>query len=166
MKNLIALLLITICIGQAIAQEFEVPKIEEFKSEDDFARFEKDIIACANWLEATPLNQEKEKRTAANAFMIKWVSGSSTVTIGIDEVVGKLADKNEELLVLFIGGWTRYVLQNNYSKDGKKGYLEGLKSVIAVYKKGVAIKEDKDVEKMVKLFDAGELEEWVNKHVK
>jgi hypothetical protein len=99
--------------------------------------------------------------------MVKWISGSPSVSITLDaDVVSKLADKNEQLLVLFMAGWTRYALENNYSKDNQKGYLEGLKSLINVYKKGIDIKKDKDVEKFVELHEKGELEAWVKENVK
>ncbi len=166
MKYLFTLSCIIIASTSTFAQEFTVPDIDDFKSEADYAKYEKEVIACANWLENTPLNQDRDKRAKANAFMIKWISGSPTVSIGIDEMVTKLADKNEQLLVLFMSGWTRYALENNYSKDNKRGYLEGLKSVVNVYKKGVDIKKDKDVEKFVELSDKGELEAWVKENVK
>lgn len=166
MKKLLSLLLVCVALGNAYAQDLNIPAIDDIKSEADYARYEKDVIACANWLENTPLNQDREKRTQANAFMVKWISGSPAVSIGIDEMVTKLADKNEQLLVLFMAGWTRYALENNYSKDSQKGYLEGLKSVINVYKKGIDIKKDKDVEKLAELQGKGELEAWVKDNVK
>jgi hypothetical protein len=166
MKHLLILSFIVISFSTVYAQEFSVPEIVDFKNEADYAKYEKDAIACADWLENTPLNQDRDKRAKANAFMIKWISGSPAVSIGIDEMVTKLADKNEQFLVLFMSGWTRYALENNYSKDNKRGYLEGLKSVVNVYKKGIDIKKDKDVEKFVELNDKGELEVWVNENVK
>ncbi len=166
MKKLLCLLLFSVVFSNAFTQELNIPAIDDIKSEADYARYEKDVIACANWLENTPLNQDREKRTSANAFMVKWISGSPAVSIGIDEMVTKLADKNEQLLVLFMSGWTRYALENNYSKDSQKGYFEGLKSVINVYKKGIDIKKDKDVEKLVELQEKGELETWVKDNVK
>jgi hypothetical protein len=167
MKKLLTLLCFIIASTNAFAQDFTVPAIDGLKTEADYARYEKDVIACANWLENTPLNQDRDKRVSANTFMIKWISGSPSVSIALDaNVVSKLADKNEQLLVLFMAGWTRYALENNYSKDNQKGYLEGLKSLINVYKKGIDIKKDKDVEKFVELHDKGELEAWIKENVK
>src|SRR5689334_17228679 len=123
MKHLLALSLFVIAFISANAQEFTVPDISDFKNEADYAKYEKDVIACANWLENNPLNQDRDKRAKANSFMIKWISGSPNVSIGIDETVTNLADKNEQLLVLFMSGWTRYALENNYSKDNNKGYF-------------------------------------------
>lgn len=151
----------------AVAQEFTVPPLDGMKTEADYVKYEKDVIACANWLETTPLNKDREKRVSANAFIMKWITGTPNVSVGLDaNVMSTLADKNEQLLVLFIAGWARYALQNNYSKDNQKGYLEGLKSLINVYKKGIDIRKDKDVEKFVELDEKGELEKWVTENVK
>jgi hypothetical protein len=53
-------------IFSATAQEFEVPKDYSLKKKEDYTKYEKDIIACINWLEETPLNQQEQKRKAAN----------------------------------------------------------------------------------------------------
>ena len=151
----------------ANAQDFEVPKNFNPKTKDDFAAFEKDVIACVNWLETTPPDQNIEKRKDAGAFLIQWISGSPTVTISLDaQAVVKVTDKNPQLLVLFLGGWTRYALQNNYSKDIYKGYYEGLKSVVGVAKKSAGLKKDKDLDKVVAIYDKGELENWIKENVK
>lgn len=59
-----------------------------------------------------------------------------------------------------MGGWTKYSLENNYSKDNVQGSLAGLKSVIKVYK-NLSLKKDKEVEKLIELDNNGELENWV-----
>lgn len=59
-----------------------------------------------------------------------------------------------------MGGWTKYSLQNNYSTDKIQGSLAGLKSAIKVYK-NLSLKKDKEMEKLVKINDKGELENWV-----
>ena len=61
-----------------------------------------------------------------------------------------------------MGGWTRYSLQNKYSRDAVQCNLAGLKSVITVYQKGDGIKKDKDVDKLVDLNSKNELEAWVS----
>jgi hypothetical protein len=133
----------------------------------DYAKYDHDIIACVYWLENTPLDQEDEKRTAANGFLIKWLSGTPDVSVSLNsEIVTKYTDKNPQLLVLFLGGWSRYALKNNYSKDQRKGYYEGFKSMIIVYRKGVGIKKDKDMAHLVKVFDEGKLEPWIEDNIK
>ncbi len=150
-----------------MAQDFEIPKNYVLKAASDYAKYEKDIIACANWLENTPLNVDEQKRLDANAFLMKWLTGSPTVSISLNaDIVTKCTDKNPDLLMLFLAGWTRFSLENNYSKDQQKGYFEGFKSMINVYNRGVSIKKDKDLEGIIELYNKGELEAWIKNNIK
>lgn len=44
------------------AQSYEVPKDYVLKVAEDYKRYESDIIQAANWLKATPLDEQEEKR--------------------------------------------------------------------------------------------------------
>ncbi|MCX6238148.1 MAG: hypothetical protein NTY07_11440 [Bacteroidia bacterium] len=169
MKRLILVVMVfLICFNfKTSAQEFEVPKNYVLKVVQDYAKYEKDIIACVNWLENTPLNIYEQKRIEANTFFMKWLTGSPTVTINLNaDIVTKCTDKNPQLMMLFMAGWTRFSLENSYSKDQQKGYYEGFKTIINVYKKGISIKKDKDLEDIIELFNKGELENWIKNNVK
>jgi hypothetical protein len=154
-----------ICYGLK-AQTFDVPELV-INDKKDYAKYDNDVIACVNWLENTPLDKEQEKRTAANAFLIKWLSGTPDVAVSLNsDIVTKYTDKNPQLLVLFLGGWSRYALQNNHSKDQLKGYYEGFKSMILIYRKGISIKKDKSLERLVEVYDQGKLESWIKDNIK
>ena len=58
-------------------------------------------------------------------------------------------------------GWTRYVLQNGYSKDVIQGNVAGIRSAIKVYRLGNGLKKDKEMEKLIKLDESAGLESWV-----
>ena len=149
------------------AQEFVVPKNYVLKRASDFKKYEADVIACINWLENTPLNEEVKKRKEANAFFLEWIVGNKSVSISIDaDILSKYTDKNSDFLTFFMGGWTRYSLENNYSKDKQQGYYEGLKSIVNIYKKGIGVKKDEDVDELVEMYENGELEEWIKDNVK
>lgn len=161
------MLLFVICVNQVKSQDFEVPKDYVLVAKGDYAKYEKDIIACANWMESSPLDKDEAKRKDANTFFMKWLTGSPTVTINLNaDLIVKYTEKNPDLLIIFMAGWTRYSLQNNYSKDQQKGYFEGYKSIFNVYKKGLGIKKDKNLEKLIKIYDNGELENWIKENVK
>jgi len=158
--------LVTFCY-QAKAQEFEVPENYVLKETADFEKYEKDIIACANWIENAPLNKDEQKRTEANSFLIQWLTGTKTVNINLNaDITTKYFDKNTQFIVIFMAGWARYSLENNYSTDQQKGYYEGFKSVINVYKKGIGIKRNTDLDKLIKIYDKGELENWIKDKTK
>ena len=63
-----------------------------------------------------------------------------------------------------MGGWTKYSLENNYSKDDVQCTLAGLKSAIKVYQSN-KLKKDKFMDNLIELNDKGELEAWVKSKV-
>jgi hypothetical protein len=90
-----------------------------------------------------------------------WLTNSPTVTIDIDEKTTPFAKKNPDLLFIFMGGWTKYSLQNNYSKDAVKCNVAGIRTAIKVYQMGNGIKKDKEMEKIIEIDSKNELDAWV-----
>jgi len=134
-------------------------------TKEEFIASEKKVLATINWLENTPINQEPEKRKLQNANLVAWITNSPTVTLEINADVLTFTKKNAELLIIFMGGWTRYSLQNNYSSDAVMGSIAGIKSAIKVYKAG-QLEKDKEMQKLIDMDEKGELETWVKKKLK
>ena len=159
------LLTIIACIvfftAKAFSQQFEVPNAT-LNTKEDYVKYEKEVIAAVNWLETTPLGNEDDKRKLASAFVLQWITGSPTVTVSVGgDLLLKTTKKNPELLILFMGAYTRYSLQNNYDTSRVNGYIAGAKSMVALYKLGGKVKKDKVMDEMVKAVDDGKLEDYV-----
>jgi hypothetical protein len=146
------------------AQNFEVPGTVP-STKEEFVSSEKDMIAAAKWLEATPVGTDMDKRVQVNAWALAWIINSPTVTIEITSPFVKLFDKNPHLNVVWMAGYSRYVLENNYSKDKVKAHTEGLKAVIACYNLGGDLKKDKALTKIIDADKEGKLEDWVTNAV-
>lgn len=142
-----------------------VPTDYTLKAAPDFDRYAPQVIATVNWLEASTLPTDNEQRRAANTFLIAWISGSPKVSVAIEEYVTDLYNKDGDLLIAFMGGWTRYAIQNPGTKDKQVLAAEGIKDMIASYKaKGGT--GNKKLEELEKLSAKGQLSDWVKKHVK
>lgn len=168
MKNLFFSLLCIICMsaGMISAQDFNVPKEIKLDNAGDYVKYEKDIVSCVNWLEATPLNEQADKRKNASAFLILWITGSPTVSIELQDYVLDLTKKNNDFLTLYMGGWTRFAIENPNEKDQSKFHLAGLKSIIKVYNAGKGVKKDKNVQELVEADEKGELGKWLEEKLK
>jgi hypothetical protein len=161
--------LITICLLLAFtlfSQDFEVPSNYQLNTKEDYAKYEKDIIAATKWLHATPFNEQKEKRREVSAFVIKWINGSPTVNVELNPTIMGFEEKNEGMLALFMSGCARFVLENNYSKDMRAKHKAALKGIIEVYRSGKGIKKDKKMEKLIKSDEEGKLDEWLAENLK
>jgi hypothetical protein len=146
-----------------VAQEAK-PLSELPETKEEFVASEPNVIATVDWLEDTPIDEQEDKHKMQYALLIGWLTNSPTVTITMHEFVMDYTKKNSELLVIFMGGWTKYSLQNEYSADAVQCNLAGLRSMIKVYKTG-KLKKDKKMQELVDLEEAGGLEAWVKKQV-
>lgn len=163
MKTFKPLLLLAFSIFSfnLFAQDAELLESLPGDTKEAFIKSEPRVLATINWLENTPLNQQEDKRKMQNALLTAWIINSPTVTIEVNSNILTFTKKNSELLIIFMGGWTKYVLENSYSKDNYAGNLAGVKSAIKVYKMGNGIKKDKAMDKLITLEENGELGQWV-----
>lgn len=168
MKRIAAIFLLvcTLFVSKTYSQEFEVPKDYKLVAKEDYAPYEKDVIAAAKWLESASFNTESDKYAEVAEFVIKWISGSPTVNVNIYPVVMDLDKKNKGMLVLYMAAAAKYSLENSYSKDMKAQQKAALLSMINAYKTANGIKKDKQMDKIVKANDDGKLDEWVDKNFK
>ncbi len=145
---------------------FEVPKDYSFKSNADYRKYEPDILKCIDYLEKAPVDDFSNNRREINTFFLKWMEGTPDVDVSLDKSIMDLCDVNKNFLIIFMGGWAKYSLRNNYDRDQARGYLAGIESLLKVYQLGNGVKEDQDVAALIKIQKDGKLEEWANNHLK
>ena len=99
-----------------------------------------------------------------NAFIIQYLTDSPDVTVSIDGTALKVANKNSELLILFMGGYARLAFESEKGKqDQTKCVTAALKSVMKYYKANIekGLKKDKNIVKLIEADEKGELEKWI-----
>ena len=139
----------------------------KFDNKEDYASYEPQVKETINWILQTPLGKDGSKRKDANAFLIAWLTGSPTVSVDVNTDFITFFKANPELLVIYIAGWTKYSLDNGYSKDKLQGYKAGIETSVEFYKKNKSyLKKDKEVEKFDKLIEKGKLEDEIKKKLK
>ena len=69
-------------------------------------------------------------------------------------------------MIVYMGGFARYVLENKYSTDSLQANVAGVKSVIACYNLGGDLKKNKDLAKVIDVDKEGKLEDWVREAMK
>lgn len=170
MKNICCLILLSIPIlsaGQDSTIVFEIPKNWESTMEANYAAHEKDIIACADWLENSPIDKNEKKRKEANAFLMKWLTGTKSISINLNaDILMPYCKKNEHFLFIFLAGWARYALKNNYDSDELTGYMEGFKSILHTYSQGGGVKKDKEMDKLTEINKNAGLKDFVVEKLK
>ncbi len=141
-----------------------VPALPSTKEE--FINSEKDLLTVVKWLENTVLGTETVNRKLLNAWTMAWLTNSPTVTISVGSSILKLFNKNPDLMMVYMGCYARYCLENNYSKDELKSNIAGIKAAIICYNLGGEAKKDKALAKVIEKDSEGKLEEWVSDAMK
>ena len=132
----------------------------QLKTKEDFAKYETKVIEYINWLMDNPLNQKREIRKEKSAFLIKWMTGSPTVTIEL--VSGIVPMECAECLLSFMSGWTKYSLENNYSKNKIDCALAGAEYAIEFYEKNKSeLGKNSDMKKLIKQKKKGKLKKHI-----
>jgi hypothetical protein len=163
---ILVFLFVLLIAGTSCGQSFEVPKKIKLQTQKDFKRYEKDIIKCTSWLETAPVDKETEKRKDASRFLMQWMTGATNVSIDLNLKVLPFAESSPDMLVYFMGGWTRYSLLNPGDTDKLQGNLAGLRSVLTVYRSNPTQTRDVSLDKLLSYNNGGDLEEWVKEQIK
>lgn len=159
-------LLLLLSANTVFSQEFNVPADVQLNAREDYSKYEKDVIAAAKWLVATPLNEQKEKRKEVSDFVVKWINGSPTVNVEINPTIMDFEKKNAGMLVIYMASSAKYVLENNNTTDMRAKHKAALHDMIAVYQSGKGIQRDKKMEKLIKSDSEGKLDEWLDDNLK
>lgn len=169
MKKLIPIIaFISISFGSFSQNDsYQVPKNYNVATAEACTELNPEVLRCIDWLLNTPYNLEPIKRGDANKFFIDWITVSADVHITIRTKIVKFANQ-EDLLVIFMAGWTQDVLTNHDNhKDIQRGTLAGLNAVITFYEINKEfIERNKDIEKLIKLKKCGKLEWYVARKLK
>lgn len=147
-------------------QDFEVPKNYTLVKAEDYTTYEQVILKSYDWLMTTPVNEQAEKRKEVNAFLLKWITGSPTVSIEIKQEILTFMGSSPDLLLIFMGGWTKYALESKDFNNKIAGNIAGIESVVEFYTKNKnSLPKDKNIEKYIKMKEKGTLKEYIVKNV-
>jgi len=163
MKRLFLFTIALAFTNGVFSQNFEVPKNYKFEKAEDYASYEQDVINCVNWLMTTPVDANAAKRKKANSFLLEWVTGCPYVHLEINTNI--VSFSSPDLLLIFLGGWTKYSLESKDFEDKIAGTIAGIESVISFYTKNKkTLPKEKNVEKFIKMKGNGSLKEYIEKN--
>jgi len=156
-KMLICLLLVSTSL---LAQEVEIPNDLKLENAEDYKKTEQLVLNSTEWLLKTPISENQSKRKEINTFLMKWMSGSPTVSIEL--VSGIVPLDCADCLMSFMSGWTKYSLENNYSKDKVECAVAGAENAIEFYRKNKSeLGKNSEMEKLMKQQKKGKLKKYI-----
>jgi hypothetical protein len=159
MKTLFSIIFLVIS-SSLFAQDFEVPNYK-FKKKQDFAKYNKAIIECIDYLISTPLNEQSGKRQEASKFFVEWVMGTPDVTIEVDFKKVEFLNEEPQFLISYMAGWSKYVLKTK-DKIPLNGMIAGIESTITFYLNNRdTLAESQTIEKYMQLKQDDKLKEYI-----
>ena len=162
MKKILFFLIFSASITGSFSQDFEIPVNFKPEKPEDYAKYEKNIIQCIDWIMKTPVNEQTPKRKEAYAFLVKWLTGAPDVQVEINPDIVTFEKSNPDLLFIFMGGWTKYALESGGFSDKLNGIIRGIESVIDFYQKNRGnLHKDKNVERYIRRKEKGTLEDYI-----
>ena len=142
------------------SQEVEIPSDLKLENAQDYKETEQLVLNSTQWLLKTPISENPKKRKEINAFLMKWISGSPSVSIEL--VSGIIPLDCADCLMSFMSGWTKYSLENDYSKDKVECGVAGAENAIEFYKKNKSeLGKNSDMEKLIKQQKKGKLQKYI-----
>jgi len=143
-----------------LAQEVEIPNDLKLENKEDYKKTEQLVLSSTEWLLKTPISESPAKRKKINAFLMKWMSGSPTVSIEL--VSGIVPLECADCLMTFMSGWTKYSLENDYSKNKVDCAFAGAENAIEFYEKNKSeLGKNSDMEKLIKRKKKGKLKKYI-----
>ncbi|MBR4786599.1 MAG: hypothetical protein IK013_01770, partial [Bacteroidales bacterium] len=150
MKKLAVITLCLLLVQGVSAQKFVVPTIPGDIEKSEYAQYTQDAMNCIDWLKTHSPNEAQRKAVSSYAFW--WLSGTPDVSMSL--YVDVLFE-NSDLLLLLLGGWAEYAIQNN-DEDQVNGCVAGVETAINYYVKYKdQLPKDKVAEKFLKLKKKG-----------
>ncbi len=143
-----------------LAQNVGIPSDLKLENAENYKETEQLVLNSTEWLLKTPISENPNKRKEINAFLMKWMSGSPTVSIEL--VSGIVPLDCADCLMSFMSGWAKHSLENDYSKDKVECAVAGAENAIEFYKKNKSeLGKNSDMEKLMKQQKKGKLKKYI-----
>ena len=148
-------------VQSTIAQWFRVPKDYTLERKEDYKKYDKDIIKCANWLEKTKYNEDDKNFTASINFMAEWVTGCTYINFIRNVRIDAVINECPKIRIYYMAGWARNALEAEGKTDKVSNCLAGLRCALAAYQTNKSFDRSKSIDDLIKIDNRGGLKDWV-----
>lgn len=142
------------------------PNIPRLLADKDYANAEPAIIESAKWLKTTDLDKGKNKRYEIEAFVDKWIYGSSTYRkkAVYYKQLAYLTENNKDLFYVFHANYFRYYIESKENATHGNAIKAGLLSMLFVYNKGIETNKSVQLDQLSKINSSNQLDSYIKKY--
>lgn len=141
----------------------ELPKEYVWNSPEDYRQDTELMKKTLRWLSMAPLNVDLAKRSEANAFVLKWLSGSPDYVIAIDTSKLPFIEEHPELLDSFIHGMALAYLAKGNSITAADAHSAGFQAVVQVAEQSKTLSKSRRLKPLFKAARKNEMKKYAEK---
>lgn len=93
-------------------QSFSAYEHYTFHSKEDYRQQETVVREMAGYILRVPVDAANKDRTVALRMVVQWATGTPDHSFTIDESLGPLMRKNDEIVGLYVAAMTNYTLEH------------------------------------------------------
>lgn len=162
MKRILLICMLVVAGGNLFAQT--LPQFNQIKLENkkDFKLAEPQVVQTALFILATPINKDKELRTAAAQFLMKWMDGTPDFTFTLDENSTRTFLQNNDLMMVYVASMSKYAIQNK-PRNSRDITIHAIKNLLAyINDPANNVKKTDELKELSQANDRGDLESFLN----
>lgn len=141
----------------------ELPKDYVWNSPEDYRKDTELVKKTLRWLSMAPLNVDLAKRSEANAFVLKWLSGSPDLIMAIDTSKLTFIEEHPELLDTFIHGMALAYLSKGNSISNADAHAAGFQAVVQVAEQSKTLSKSRCLKPLFKAARKNEMKKYAEK---
>ena len=163
MKRYLFFLFLLFPVIKSHSQDFTDLQSLEFKSNDDYKKYEHRVLDCSNYVLSVLSEDTDTNRILALQTIIKWMSGTPDYQFEIDESITSLIKKNESILGLYMASMTKFVLENKEKAAEKNEVKYNTYLILLDYCGNPTnnVKLTKELQKAIDKKNEGKLKEYL-----
>lgn len=167
MKTIVITMLLAVLLATpsfVSAQSNPVPSGYKLKKEADYKKYEQDVLKCIEWYDNNPINKYPAIRKEVENFLFAWHEGTPYVSITVADMAIKSAAANSSLILTYMNGWSKYVINGGDDKNKAEALLAAMNHVLDTYlNPNNGFDNNKYLDKLAKARDKGQLKDLVDK---
>jgi len=162
MKRLLFICLLIFGGAKSFAQilpAFSQVKLEKIK---DYKAAEPVVVQTADYVLATPIDQNVEAKKAAAQFLMKWMDGTADYTFTLDENSTKNFLQNAGLVEVYLAAMSKFAIENK-PKLSKNITIHAIKDLLTyINNPANNVTKNEDLKALAEANDKNELESFLN----
>jgi len=162
MKTILLVCVLAFIVCNTFAQnlpQFDQIKLQKSK---DYKLAEPTVVQTADFIISTPIDKNKDTKTIAAQFLMKWMDGTPDFTFTLDENSTRYFLQNDQLMMVYVASMAKYAIQNK-QRNSRLITINAIKNLLAyINDPANNVKKTDDLKELSQANDSGHLESFLN----